>query len=213
MKFTKEDAYKDLVAKLTTNGEKLNLSERSINEQLETLIPLVANEETEMSDFIEKTIAFFKTANANVRNDVSAGINEYKKNNPPTLPPVEPIKKTAEGGDDELVTRLEALERQLADANRKNTIAEIKTNLVAKIKEKGVEDDEWIDNFISEINITEDFNIEEKAERYVGVYNKMNARVNKSVTPKTGGGNGGNDYINDVVKQAAAFAKSQNLID
>ena len=44
MKFTKDEAYKELVAKMTAKGEKLNLSERSVNEQLETLISFISNE-------------------------------------------------------------------------------------------------------------------------------------------------------------------------
>ena len=47
MKFTKEEAIKELVAKMTTKGEKLNLSQRSINEQVEHLYTLIANEEME----------------------------------------------------------------------------------------------------------------------------------------------------------------------
>ena len=52
MKFTKDEAYKDLVAKMTAKGEKLNLSDRSINEQLETLMTLIANDETELNDLL-----------------------------------------------------------------------------------------------------------------------------------------------------------------
>ena len=44
MKFTKEDAYKELVKLMTAKGEALNLSSRSINEQLEKLMPLLAND-------------------------------------------------------------------------------------------------------------------------------------------------------------------------
>ena len=82
MKFTKDDARKELSTRMTTKGEKLNLSERSLNEQLDTLIPLLANDETELSEFVEKVLPIFKTADANVRNDVSAGIKDYeaKKN-------------------------------------------------------------------------------------------------------------------------------------
>ena len=46
MKFTKEDANKELVRLMTEKGEKLNLSERSINEHLDNLMPLLANDET-----------------------------------------------------------------------------------------------------------------------------------------------------------------------
>ena len=79
MKFTKDDARKELSTQMTAKGEKLNLSERSLNEQLDALIPLVANEEMELADFVTKVLPIFKTADANVRNDVSAGINDTRR--------------------------------------------------------------------------------------------------------------------------------------
>ena len=78
MKFTKEDAIKELVAKLTANGEKLNLSTRSINEQIEALLPLVANEEMECTTFVDAVMPLVKTADANVRNDVSQSLHQSK---------------------------------------------------------------------------------------------------------------------------------------
>lgn len=212
MKFTKEDAYKDLVAKMTEKGEKLNLSERSLNEQLEKLIALVANDETELADFLDKTLPLFKTADANVRNDVSVGINEYKKNNP--TPKVEPTKVDTPKDDanSELLSRLESLEKELADNKREKTLLGIREQLISEMKKKGVKDDEWIDNFVSEISITEDFDVNTKAEHYVGVYNKMNARINANVTPTgTGGGVGSDKRISDVINSAASLAKADRV--
>ena len=79
MKFTKEDARKELMSKIPNKGQTLQLSERSINEMLETLMPLVANDETELSDFVDRVLPTFKTADGNVRHEVSAGINKYKE--------------------------------------------------------------------------------------------------------------------------------------
>ena len=81
-KFTKEQALEELKKQIPTNGNKLNLSDRSINEQLETLMPLLAGEDTELTDFIGKVLPVFRTADANVRNDVSVGIKDYKEKNP-----------------------------------------------------------------------------------------------------------------------------------
>lgn len=212
MKFTKEDARKELMSKIPNKGQTLNLSERSINEQLDTLIPLIANDETELNDFIEKVLPVFKTADGNVKNDVSVGINEYKKNNPPqqTTPTKEP--KTEEvvvnNENDALLKRIEALESELAEGKKNKTIKGIREQLVSEMKNKGVKDDEWIESFVSEINITEDFDVNAKAEHYVGVYNKMNARINPNVTPKgTGGGNADEKRISDVIAAAAELAK------
>ena len=81
-KFTKEQALEELKKQIPGKGEKLNLSERSISEQLETLMPLLTTDDTELSDFINKVLPIFKTADANVRNDVSVGIKDYKDKNP-----------------------------------------------------------------------------------------------------------------------------------
>lgn len=57
-KFTKEQALEELKKQIGGKGEKLNLSERSINEQLDTLMPLLAKEDTELSDFINTGTAY-----------------------------------------------------------------------------------------------------------------------------------------------------------
>ena len=94
MKFTKEDAYKELVRIMTEKGEKLNLSERSINEHLDNLMPLLANDETELNAFVQQILPLMKTADANIRHDVSVGIADFKKGYKPTT---EPITKNNDG--------------------------------------------------------------------------------------------------------------------
>ena len=214
MKFTKADARKELMSQIPNKGQTLNLSERSINEQLDTLIPLIANEETELNDFIKKVLPVFKTADGNVKNDVSAGINEYKKNNPP-VEGQKAQKTTPQTGeeekDSELLKRLAALEKEIEDNKKAKTITDIRQRLVSEIKNKGVKDDEWIDSFVSEISITEDFDIDSKAEHYVGVYNKMNARVTSNVTPQNAGGVTTDKDLNDFIKGASDYVKSQRL--
>jgi hypothetical protein len=193
MKFTKDEAHKELVAKMTTKGEKLNLSERSINEQLEKLIALIANDETELGAFVDSILPLVKTADANVRNDVSVGINEYKKNNPIQ----EPKKETKEEKVDpnaELVARLAALEHELSESKKQRALLDIKGNLINEMKKKGIEDEDWINSFVSEVNITEDFDVNAKAEHYLGVYNKMYSKVKSNVTPHGAGGTN-NDKI------------------
>ena len=211
MKFTKEDAYKDLVGKMTANGEKLNLSDRSINEQLDALIAIVVNEDTEMSDFVEKTLPLFKTANANIRNDVSAGINKYKEDNPVVKP--EPKNEPAKKADDktDLELRMEALEKQLADAKREKQLVDIKADIHAKMKDKGVKDNEWVNALLSEVTITDDFDVDTKVESYLSLYNKSKAQVDTDVTPKGAGGGNGDTYRKSVIQQASEKQKSLSV--
>ena len=217
MKFTKDQAHKELVARMTAKGEKLNLSERSINEQLDTLISLVATEESELSEFIDKCLPLFKTADANIRNDVSGGIKAYIEANPhkaddnkktnPTK-----VETKVDDANAELLKRLESLEAELSTAKKEKQIADIRKDVIAKMKEKGVKDDEWITDFLSEIAITEDFDTDVKVDNYVKFYNKTKSTINTDVSPDDATGGSKRNTINDAIKQAAALAKSQNLI-
>lgn len=210
MKFTKEEAYKDLVAAMTAKGEKLNLSERSFNEQLDKLIPLVANDETELKDFIASVLPLFKTADANVRNDVSVGINEYKKQNPTTVVQQQVEEKTEENKEfNELLSRFNALETKMKETEAKENASKVRAQVIAKVKEKGVKDTEWISSLLNDVAITEDFDVDAKAEGYVKIYNKMMADFDPSATSGSSVGGKGKNTVQDVIKAAAEKQKQQ----
>lgn len=214
MKFTKDEAYKELVSQMTAKGEKLNLSQRSINEQLDALMPLLANEETELADFVTKVLPVFKTSDANVRNDVSQGINQYKADNPPTkggATEPDPAKQTSDANA-QLLERLEAMERELANAKKEQQSANIRKDIASKLKDKGVADDDWVKCLLSEITITDDFDVDGKVESYLNLYNKSKAKVGVNAVPDHSGG-GKSDLLGDAIKKAAQFAKSQNLVE
>lgn len=209
MKFTKDDARKELSTRMTTKGEKLNLSERSLNEQLDTLIPLLANDETELSEFVENVLPIFKTADANVRNDVSAGIKDYE------------AKKNEENGgsngksteaENALEKRLAELEAKLANADREARVAAKRAQIVAKLKEKGVKDEEWANTLLGEVAISDDSDVDVKVDSYVALYNKMKSAFDPNAT--SGGANGGGDTkkdISDIIKEASSFVAETNL--
>lgn len=210
MKFTKDDASKELVAKMTTKGEKLNLSQRSINEQVEHLYVLIANEEMELADFVEKILPFVKTSDANVRNDVSQGIKDYKNQNPIVEPKKEPIVEP-NNPNKELLERLEALEKKNRENELKLHNQNIKSNLSSKMKELGIKNAKWIDMMLDNVSITEDFDVDANATKYLELYNTMQADVDPSITPSASSG-GKPDYTANAIKAAAAMAKANNLV-
>jgi hypothetical protein len=208
MKFTKEDAYKDLVSKMTAKGEKLSLSDKSINAQLDTLIPLIANEEMEMNEFVEKVLPCFQTSNANIRNDVSHGIKDYMDKNPqpnpnPTPNPTDPNAA--------LLARLEALEQKNRESEAALRAQGVKKNLSAKMKELGIKSDKWIESMVSTTTITDDFDVEAKAQNYLELYNSMMADVNPHITPFSPNPKP-NSYVSDTIKAASELAKQNSLI-
>lgn len=207
MKFTKEDAHKELVALMTAKGEKLNLSERSFNEQLEQLMPLLANEETELNDFVTKVLPLFKTADANVRNDVSVSINEFKKNNPAVTKQTQ--VETPKEVDEEWIKRIAALEDKLKQTEEQERVANVRKQVIAKVKEKGVKDTEWISSILNDVTITEDFDVDARAESYINIYNKMMAGYDPDATSGRAGGGKDKNTVQDVIKQAAEKQKQQ----
>ena len=217
MKFTKEEAHKDLVARLTAKGEKLNLSERTINEQLDALMPLIANEETELADFLDKVAPLFKTADANVRNDVSVGIADFKKSykTEEKKEEVKDDKKDPQADDAyaKLLKRLDDLENEAKANKAKETVNSLKQSFVAKVKEKGVKDDEWLNFYLETAVIDENFDVDAKAEACLKFYNKSKAGIKPDVTPERGGGKSDDKYLNDVIAAASASAKADRGIE
>lgn len=207
MKFTKENAYEHLVSKLLTNkGQTLNISERSINEMLDTLIPLIANDETELNSFIDSVLPMFKTADLNVKNDVSVGIADFKKSYSP------PAGKNGDGtqkdGNSELLQRLSELENKLKANEAKENATIMRKNFIEKSKEAGVKDDEWLSAYADILNIGDGFDVDSQADACLRFYNKSLSTIKKDATPKGGGGKSDDKHIQSVIASAAALAKA-----
>lgn len=214
MKFTKDDACKHLTSKFSEKGQTLYISERSINEMLDTLMPLIANDETELEDFVTNVLPAFTTANMNIKNDVSVGIKDYKEKNPITPAVKKEDEKPAE--DDAMakaLARIEELERKNAENERRAQLSTRRSEVVSKMKEKGVKDKDWINAFLDEVSLDgEGFDVDAKVESYVKMYNKSLAIVDPDVTPQGAGrGRGEDKALTDVIKGASEFVKSQRL--
>lgn len=207
MKFTVEEARKELSAKMTAKGEKLNLSERSLNEQLETLMPLLTNDETELTAFVEQVLPIFKTLDANVRNDVSVGIKNFKQAQPEPPQPQQPQDE----GYSALVQRLSELEETIAKKEKENHILDIKKQLTNKLRALGVKDDEWTESMLAEISIADDTDVEKKAESLLNIYNKAISATPADITPGSASRKGAQSDIDDIVKEASALIGAQNL--
>ena len=215
MKFTKEDACKDLAAKIPHKGQTLNLSERSINEMLDTLMPLLANDETELDAFVASVLPTFRTADGNVKNDVSVGIKNYKDNNPIVQTPSkkDDDEQKVDDAMAKALARIEELERKNAENEKKSQLSLRRAEIVSKMKEKGVKDKEWVNELLDNVSIDgSEFDIDAKVESYVKMYNKSLAMNDPDATPRgAGGGNGEDKALNDIIKGASDFVKSQRL--
>ena len=214
MKFTKEEAFEKLKGLLTNNSKKdLQMSERSVNEQLEVLMPLIANEEMELDDFIGKVKASFEVMNSNAKKDNSDFIKEWEKNHPVAEPPKNDPPKNNEPSDAmaALLKRIDELEKKNAERDKEVILAQKRKDLLKAMKDKGIKDENWSKSFIEEISITEDFDVDAKADAYLKIYNKSQAgQTGNGSTPFGSSSNGGDPNKKDPLAAARAIIEQRN---
>ena len=214
MKFTKEEAFEKLKGLLTNNGKKdLQMSERSINEQLEVLMPLIANDEMELDDFIGKVKASFEVMNSNAKKDNSDFIKEWEKNHPVTEPPKNDPPQNNEPNDAmaALLKRIDKLEKKNAERDKEAVLVQKRKDLLKAMKDKGIKDENWSKSFIEEISITEDFDVDAKADAYLKIYNKSQAgQTGSGSTPFGSSSNGGDPNKKDPLAAARAIIEQRN---
>ena len=210
MKFTQTEAFKKIKGILTRGGKDLQMSERSIMEQIDSLSALIANDDMELDDFVSKVENTFKTMNGNAKKDYSDFVNRWKEEHPEPEPPKgTPKPNDPPKGNSELEAlkaEIEALKEKNAQAEKQSKLSAKKSELVSALSQKGIKDKEWIESFLSEVNITEDMDVESKAENYAKFYNKSQANVPPTPTPFAPAG-GGNGDIPESVKAARELAK------
>ena len=177
-------------------------------------MPLVANDETELSDFVDRVLPTFKTADGNVRHEVSAGINKYKEENPIVKPTQTqtPPKVEEDEATKALREQIEAMQKRLDAADKEKKMTDTRKDFITKVKEKGVKDSDWIDTYVSELTIGDDFDIETKVDTCVKLYNKGKAATGKGVKSPEGAGGEGDDSekaIQNTIAAAAAIAQQR----
>lgn len=213
MKFTKEEAFEKLKGILTNSGKKpLRMSEKSVKKQLENLIPLVANDEMELDDFIGKVKETFSTMNSNSEKDYADFIKDWEKNHPEPKkdpdPKSEPEPKNKPNEEMvKLMKRLEELERKETEREHERAISQKRKDLLKAMKEKGIKDEAWAKDLLNAVAITDDMDVDEKADMFLKIYNKSQAGMSgDGVTPKS---TGGENKPDDALAGARALMKSR----
>lgn len=217
MKFTNEQAFESLKSELTNKGRKtLRMSERTLKALTDNLANKLADEEMGLPDFVETALDFLNPVNDNIGKDKSDFVKNWEKEHPTDPTSVKaPLTEPNPTDNPELAAlkaEIEALKQQNAEAAKKATIATKRKELVAKLKEKGVKDDEWVSNFLSEVNITEDLDVDAKADSWLKLYNKSVANGGSSVPPANPGGASDADSFKKSIEAAAKLAKQDRAV-
>ena len=206
MKFTKEEAGKEIAAKLSKSVENIGAWDRTIRENVETLWGILGEEnEIELGDFVTKALPLFNTTagfmrktNADLAKSYEEKIEVLKKNQPQPSPTPDPNK--------ELIERLAALEKANEEQKTKLAIDAKRQELTDKLKEKGVKDAKWINDLFGLVSVQADTDVDAEVDKYVNLYNSSRSRYNSNVTPSSSK-NDPDDYVNSTIKNAVNIIK------
>lgn len=195
MKFTKEQAIENLKAALTNNGKKpLRMSERTLGNHAENLLNLVANDEMELDDFVNKVKPMIESVNSNIEHDLSESIREYKEKNPIQKVVDDPAK---DKGDDtelsKLMKEIEDLKRKDAERETAATLKDKRAQIIKYLGDNNVKDKSWIDTALSMVSIAVEDDVETKGKALLEFYNKSISTPSPGVpgSPAPGAGDNG----------------------
>lgn len=211
MALSKENLYKQIVSKMTANGEKLGLSERSINENLDVLIPLLDNDSITEEEFLNKTLDLFKTSNANIKNDVSVGIKNYKAEQEKLLAEEKNKNKPNENLTEmeKLLERIKVLEDNNTQMAEQKKINEKKSSIKNYLKEKGVDNEKWIDLIVDQVSIKGEDVVEDRGKQLLDMYNTMVADPKLNITPNQHQNTFNKDnQLDEILKEAGEQVKN-----
>lgn len=210
MKFTKDDACKELAKTLSEKKlvEKIDKWERTIRENVETLFSLMGEDfDIELDAFIERAVPLFNTTAGFIRKENADLAKSYEDKIKEISQQKE--EKKEDKTEIDLANRLKALEDELAAEKAKAAVSEKKKEFLAKAKESGIENDEWLRAVLEKTSFSENTDIESEVQSFVEIYNKFNSSIPPTPTPKNPKG-GSSEAVNEIIKEAAEIAK-QNI--
>ena len=205
MKFTKEEAGKELAAKLSKSVENIDAWDRTIRENVETLWGILGEEnEIELNDFVSKSLPLFNTTAGFMRKTNADLAKSYEEK----IELLKQQKTTSQTSDPnkELIERLAALEKANEEQKTKLAIDAKRQELTDKLKEKGVKDAKWINDLFGLVSVQSDTDVDAEVDKYVNLYNSSRSRYNSNVTPSSSK-NDPDDYVNSTIKNAVNIIK------
>lgn len=205
MKFTKQQLLDTLKAKLTANGKHLSISDKTIKSLSDSHFDLLVNEETELDDLVSKLLPQFVSLNGNYEKDNADFIKKWNAEHPQKDPKTEPEGNEGNGNEpndamSKLLKRLEALEQRNVEYEAEKQVSGKRSELLAKLKEKGIKDTKWIDAYMKKLTLTKDSDIAQELSDAEEFYN-ISHSSRKATTPGASGQGDGGEKVDfsDVV--------------
>lgn len=219
MKFTKEQAIESITSKFADNAKGINLK-RTIEEAVSNCMEMVGeNSEMELDafvGFVEKNVSsalgFAKHLKKTATESMQEQLAELQRKLDGKEPPKQDDDDDSSSSDPNIKKMQECMaemEKKLAARETEEAVAEKRKQLIAKMGES-IKSKDWIEAYISEINITAETDVEAKAKDYVAFYNKTHAKGGKVTPQSTGNDDDDNSNVKSTVAAAAALKKNMS---
>lgn len=216
MKFTEQQLSEALKAKLTANGKKMSVSDRTLAAMVKKDFKH-ADDEVELDAYASEILGSYEELEGNYRKDISDRYKQLEEENARQAEQQQQQQKSGakgepDGDKGELAQLREALQKLIdreTAREKAQAVAERKASLQAKFKEKGINDDEWVNAQLSLMAIDEKTDVDSTAESVLKLYNQANAHFTPDTTPRGAGRNNPADPSNafDAYKKAKGLGK------
>jgi hypothetical protein len=196
-----------ILSEIKTRVGQISLSDRTLTDYISAHLP-----EGEPDDaYYTKHVEFLKSLNGNYSHDVANEVNEFKKNYKPQ--PVEPKKEeTLPKGDDELLKRLEALEKAYQEEKRANAINSIRAEVKGKATELKVANKAIWNDVVETIQVKDETTSEDLLAEVKKTYErKLKEYTGEGASPYGGSQRSGAPTISaeDAKAKVEAFKEKQ----
>lgn len=139
----------ELLSKINESLGSTQLSEKTIGAFVDDLYEDVKENESVSDEFIARKVNYLKAVNGQLHADVSAQVNEYKKNNPYRKPKEEPkgaandepewFKSYRESQENRLKAIEESARAESEASKKREAIESVKRTLKSKFSADGIE--------------------------------------------------------------------------
>jgi hypothetical protein len=147
-----------------------------------------------------KILPQYVSLNGNYEKDNADFIKKWNDEHPDIKPNPKDDNKEPSAVEKKLLERLEALEKKDAEHEASKLVSQKRSELLAKFKEKGINDSKWIDKYMSKLNLTKDSDIEQEFTDAEEFYNLSHSKPSNNTPGSAGGGdNDKADDFSDVV--------------
>lgn len=207
----------ELLGKLKEKLGRTNLSERTLSDYAEKVASTMGDDSSLSESFVEAHVGILKSIQGQLSNDITSGIEEWKKNHPSEKTEGEPsgvtndsIKKLLEEFN-ELKNENKALSDKFAMMEKGKVVSEYRDKLYKALKEKGATNDYILRQTFGQKEFdtekpVEDM-VEESLKEYDSNYSACFGDGYVPRKPNDGGTNGGSSALDEFFSKKAAMGK------